>query len=101
MWLPAPKARPHRPLTLITFLVVSISCPTNLPVVRLKPLMRPSPRFPTSRSLLNVPKFDGARASPQGLLRVPPFARVLILLPDRSKISTAPEPVVLLNVTYS
>src|SRR5215469_3225325 len=101
MRLPAPKARHHRPLMLITFLVVSFSCPTNAPVVRLKPLMRPSPRFPTSRALLNRPKFDGARASPQGVLRDPPFARVLILLPDRSKISTAPEPALLLNVTYS
>src|SRR5689334_9602855 len=40
--------------------------PRNAPVVVSKALITPSPKFPTSRLLANLPKVAGAIATPQG-----------------------------------
>src|SRR5262249_26950556 len=50
---------------------VSASWPRKAPVVRLKALIRPSPKLPTSSAWLNGPKSSGATAMPQGELSVP------------------------------
>ena len=42
------------------------SSPTKWPFLGLKALMVPSPKLPTSRSLLKLPKFEGAIATAHG-----------------------------------
>src|SRR5262249_20311494 len=49
---PFPKANPHRPLIVIGLRLLSVSWPRKAPLIGSKALMCPSPKLPTSRSLL-------------------------------------------------
>ena len=61
--------RAQRPLFTIGLPFRSERTPRKAPVVGSKALILPSPKLPTSRSLLNCPKPAGARVTPQGAFR--------------------------------
>src|SRR5205814_6422907 len=52
----------------------------------------PSPKLPMRISPLNAPKFDGASATPQGALSLPPVANRRNKLPSVLNTSTTPSP---------
>jgi hypothetical protein len=74
---PPPNSKAHSPGNAMTLPAAFFKVPINAPVVGLKALMRPLPTLPTSKSLLNVPKVEGAIARPQGSFNGPPAVLVM------------------------
>src|SRR5437588_7413307 len=89
---PLPKVSVHRPSMEMGWRWLFCSCPRKSPEVGAKALIRPSPKFPTNKALLNLPKLAGARARPQGEFRVPPVAKRRTKSPSALKTSTNPTP---------
>src|SRR5947207_2837016 len=95
---PLPNAMAHRPSIVIGGPSAACSWPRgrSSPSPRKCPgskaLMWPSPKLPTSRSPLNVPKSAGATASPHGELSRPVEATRRSRLPSVSKAFTNPCP---------
>src|SRR4030088_1126954 len=99
---PSPKSIPQSWSIRITLPVVSLTAPTNCPVMALKPLMLPVfVLFETSSVLLSGPKLLGAAAKPQGWFSGGPWARSFKNVPFSVKISMKPPaaPDVLANAT--
>src|SRR5436190_21891807 len=93
--LPVPNSSAHRP----SIVMGTPPAPRRTPA-RSKPpfasgayaLILPSPKLPTSRSLLNRPKSDGAHASPHGALSAWRLATRPMNAPSGSNMSTNPRP---------
>jgi hypothetical protein len=64
--LVVPNSKAQSPSITIGVPPESDKVPRKAPVLILKALMVPSPKLPTSRAWLNVPKFAGALAMPHG-----------------------------------
>src|SRR5205823_11787297 len=73
----------------------SVRVPRKAPVAGSYALILPSPKLPTNRSLLKLPKLAGASTTPQGEFRwdSPAATNYLMKLPFASKMATAPAPV--------
>src|SRR3989441_8104841 len=89
---PLPNVMVHSPLIDRALPAELSSWPRNAPVSRLKPLMRPSPKFPIRRARLNLPKCPGARAMPHGEFSGPLETSRRNMLPAVSNTSTKPWP---------
>src|SRR6516225_11099409 len=63
---PLPNASAHRCVMAIGWRLASFSSPAKRPLCGLKALMWPSPKLPTRRSLLKLPKSEGASAMAHG-----------------------------------
>ena len=68
---PLPKARPHKPGVTSGCPLELLNVPRKAPVSGLYALMCPSPKLPTSKSLLKSPKFAGASVMPHGEFNLP------------------------------
>ena len=69
----------------------SVTLPTKFPVLGLNALMVPAVLLlPTSKVLLNGPKFAGAMANPQGWLNAELWVSCFTNVPSSIKMSTNP-----------
>jgi hypothetical protein len=73
--------------------LASVTLPRNAPESKSKALMEPSPKLPTNRALLKLPKpSKGAQAIPHGEFSTPLLANRWSRLPFVSKMSMKPRP---------
>src|SRR5258708_35807418 len=89
--VPPPNSIPHSPLIVIAFPAEFLIALTNLPVVRLNPLMVPAEvLFETNSVPLSVPKLLGATATPHGWFSGLPLPKRFTNITSSPKRATYP-----------